>query len=645
MAWAGLRPTWARLLHSLIWSTTCCELVAPNPATSAGLFAWPADVDGRSMGNHRVRFNVAAEEARGDAVRLHVLWRRSDRHTDTAVHTVRLGAYGEQAVTQAVVVSSTAEALDLVLQPDARGGSYAAYYLPYYYAQPEGYHYNVTYEPARCTADEAWMRNHALLPTQLPSGRWRREIPLVAANQTWLDARSDFDAFTEMEQTASSAEVADLLARYPIKRLLAWPEPRNKSRHIRLLDQLPWHWTVVPPFSAFTATVQPGEFFVFQVGVWAARCSLTDIQVTFPTMRLMCGRNNSGKGDKELANDEVGASIQANAWRCFNTGGVSSSGRPFLRQLNANHSTVQALWLGVEIPTSLSELVRSSDSCHLTGELVVSSEEAHGEKIPVKLGISSASPPADFGDSDLTRMSRTRWLDDSVGISDTVVSPLTPIVVDRQLRTLHILRRTVTLSSTGLPSGISSFGSAVLSRPVALDLTVVGDGGGHQMRPQWDAVSFAFTSVGNATVRWRAVSRAMLTDNHTLLLLAVNGTLSFEGYIDLDFTLEAACNASCKVAAVAFAAAGPVIHISNAVLTVAQTPSMSKYFMGLGQQGSTSQALMEKWGNVGWKWARHAFENTLWVGGVDGGLRTRLKGLTDSWIAPWAKVDSFPAFW
>ena len=70
----------------------------------------------------------------------------------------------------------------------------------------------------------------------------------------------------------------------------------------------------------------------------------------------------------------------------------------------------------------------------------------------------AGEPIADSGTGEAWRLARLKWLDSTVGESETVVThPFTPIRVDEAARTLDILGRRITLGPNGIPAQFTSY--------------------------------------------------------------------------------------------------------------------------------------------------------------------------------------------
>ncbi len=348
--------------------------------------SWPED----GNGNHRAVLRVTEK---ADAVLAHIEWRRTDRDPQTKdlrIYDLTTG----QRVTNVVPASLTREAGDVVFQPPTAPGDYAVYYLPY--TAPQGnFDSPGEYYPPTDTADAAWRERNALTPQALPAGAWRK---LPQAQLVRIEARTDFDRLDPMEVTATPDEVTGLLSRFPDATYLAFPEDRKFQ--IALLDDLPLRWITSGPSDTFAGEAQPGEYYCFQIGVWAARRTIPRLALDIPDLRT-----------------DKGSAIPRGQITCFNLGGSDWLGRPIKKILRVDQGRVQPLWVGLQVP-------RDAAGTY-TGTFTLRPEGA--EARPVRVSIRVAGPVlADGGVSDLWRLSRLRWLNSTLGLDDGIVPPFTP---------------------------------------------------------------------------------------------------------------------------------------------------------------------------------------------------------------------------
>jgi hypothetical protein len=83
---------------------------------------------------------------------------------------------------------------------------------------------------------------------------------------------------------------------------------------------------------SFELEARPGEYFVYQIGVWAANSDANDLKIMFSDLK--------SKSGKTIASKQVS---------CFNAGGSNYLGKPFSKKINIGNGKVQALWIGVDL--------------------------------------------------------------------------------------------------------------------------------------------------------------------------------------------------------------------------------------------------------------------------------------------------------
>jgi len=103
---------------------------------------------------------------------------------------------------------------------------------------------------------------------------WRK---LPEAKLDGFEAISEFDKPTDMEFAASPDEVARLLGPKPPPYLVF---PDDREHPIRMTDDPPLRWVETGPSRTFEGTALRGEFYAFQLGVFANQ-ALEDVRVSF----------------------------------------------------------------------------------------------------------------------------------------------------------------------------------------------------------------------------------------------------------------------------------------------------------------------------------------------------------------------------
>ncbi len=549
---------------------------AAAPATEGaaryGVGQWPEP----GRGNHRALVRV---EKPTDAVRVHIPWRRRDPHPERkAVHV--FPADGRQPIRNAAVLRSSNLSGDLVFQPSSGPGLYEVYFLPFRPPPGSGvFGDGGRYDAPETTADPAWLQRHGLAGDGAESAEWRN---LPEATVVEIQARGDFHRMDPMEVIADAAEVQSLLDRFPGRPILLFPEGRR--RPVKMFETIPHSWAVQGPQSGFSGEARPGEFYVFQVGVWTCRRAVTGLDVRFGPLH--------GPG---------GSGIPAAAFRCFNLGGVDFRGRPFRKKFTLARRRVRALWIGVQVPAD----ARGTYS----GRLVVAPEDMDPIPLDVRLDVSD-SPLADAGDGDLWRMARLRWLDSTLGIDDEdVPPPYTALEVDGN--TVGCLGRTVRFGLRGLPKEITSFGKAVLAGPVAFRIeTGRGEVKIQSLRARWTKKSPA------------AVEREVRTASPELDV-TTRVRMEFDGCLLYRVALEARRDTVLR----------------DVRLEVPVNRDIAEYMMGMNRRGGYRP---ERWE---WKWNIERADNMVWLGNADAGLQLKLAGDKDVWEARDLRVGGLPASW
>lgn len=405
-----------------------------------------------------------------------------------------------------------------------------------------------------------------------------RDATAVVDENVLKETRLEGKAATlpsEMSVYASPDAVRAFLSRFPGKTYLTFPETREHS--IRLLDGIPQVWTQreTKDLTAFAGTAQPGEYYVFQIGVFAARQAIENLKVSF----------------SDLTGPTV---IPKSALTCFNLEGIDHKGRAFGKMIDVAKGRVQPLWLGVSIPAE----ARGP----YTGRLAITGANAPQTEIDLALNV-TGPVPAHQGVDDAHRLARLSWLNSTIAHDDEVARGYRPVT--RKGRTFEILGRQVRLARDGLPAAISSFfgpnnqtlieeGQSILGARFRFVIET-SEGKTLRLRPK----EIRFTKEVSSTLAWAVKS----TSDEVELLLEAHA--EFDGFLAYTLKLNPLKD----------------LQVKDIRLEIPLTPSMSKYMMGMGQTGGLRP---DTWN---WKWnVQKKSQDAVWLGGVNGGLRLKLKG-------------------
>ncbi len=544
-----MRRTTARSCTRALMLATCVLLGGSAVTAQSVPYSVPAEPWPEALGNHRAVIQVADA---GDAVRAHLEWRRRDRDPETKRVLVTTAA--DEAIPNAVALNVTRIAADIVFQPTAGPGEYHVYYLPYTVQAMWGGYYGDYLKPED-TADAAWRAR-----VGLDGDAW---AGLPAAEVTAFQARTEFNRFDPMEIVATDEEVAALRDRRPDRDYLIFPEPA--SRPIWMFDDLPVSWTDRGPSDALQAEASRGQFLVFQLGVWAARKGLENVDVRFSDLR-----------------GPDGATIPAERFRCFNLGGTEWTGEPLVKTVSVPEGGVGSLWCGVDVPTD----ARPGD---YAATVTVAPANAAETTVQVLLDVDEAVV-TDHGESDIRSFARLRWLDSTIAQDDSLVAPYTPMIVEGQ--TVGCLGRDLTVGPNGLPESIRAGDIELLDAPAALAVT------GAEGAAEWSWSPARFTTRNDGAVEWE------VTGESGSLTMTTRARMEFDGHVTFATDLTASRDT----------------HIDDVALDLPFRAEAVPYLMGIGHDGGKRPATHD------WKWGAEIYQDSFWMGDVHAGVQCELRG-------------------
>ncbi|MEO6445685.1 MAG: glycoside hydrolase domain-containing protein [Gemmatimonadaceae bacterium] len=542
---------------------------APGPQRVArgsiqyGTGSWEPD----SLGNHRA---VVQVDVGGDALFVRIPWRRRGAAPEK-VGLIVMDARTQLRVRNVAAMEINREFGDIVFQPPTAPGTYYVYYLPYTGTFFSNYP-KITYRLPETTADRAWMQRNGLVSAVARFGQYRS---LPAASVVGFDAIDTFSQFTPMEYIASTAELDAIRAKYAWAEYFTFPEDRALS--IRMTDDIPRRWAQAGPFLPFTGSAKRGEFYTFQIGVWAHRMAIDSMRYEASSF--------TRRGGTEV--------IPASAVTAFNLEGVDWSGHRFTRPLRVERGKVQPLWFGVQIPPS-------TVPGTYEGDIALGSSNAKDRVTRVVLQVTPDSV-LNHGDDDPANLSRLRWLNSQLASDDGIVPPYIPMTVSGT--TVQVLGRSLTFGADGLPTAIRSFftpgntsiGTAardVLASPVRL---VVRDSAGRELA--WSGPDATVTRRAPGAVAWEA------SRTSGPLSLRLQAQIEFEGTTEFTVTLRASQATTADVR-----------------LEIPMKADAARYMMGLGQKGGVRPDSFH------WQWdVEKKNQDAAWLGDVNAGLQFTLR--------------------
>ena len=446
------------------------------------------------------------------------------------------------------------------------------YYLPHatrhatYDAREDAF--GTTYEHQRQQYDVAWWTAHVHTRGNLDALPW--------AHAFEIQARTPADLFDAMDRPAMARETDTFLppsppAAPPSASWLFFPEDRRYP--YKLTCELPERWGLYGPSSSLQLSTRPGEFHVWQVGVYAHAAALRVLDCS------LAHASYDGAASPSLAKDL--------SFRCFNLKGIDHRGQPLAKTVAVEQNCVRSLWFGVQVPLAVPDGAggerewrregnATSDEMSLQLRLRLQSEGGAPqiETITVRFRV-RGQPVYDYGDSQRWRLSRLRWLDSTLARGDAasradqprLPSPFVPLAHGREgSRGLSVrsLMARVLIGKDGLPAELSAGDGALhplLRQPLAFD---VDSGLENTSRVSWSHEEpAAFTHTGEDVVRWKA----SMTSSDRQLKLSVHGEYWFDGQALFHVDLKAL----------------RLTGVSDATLRL--ETAAARYMMGFGKAG------------------------------------------------------------
>jgi len=570
--------------------------------TKVGVGSWDTE---SGLGNHRAVVRVpalssprtgtpargvikpgkAAASALPAVVQVRIPWRRRDLNPEKKNVIVVDAASGER-VKNVLPLAVTREFGFLLFEPKTVPGDYFIYYMPYKSEGRKNYP-NVKYDLPVATEDPVWMEaaRSFLLRDEYAMG----QVPLSdvpRAEVMELQSADEFSAFTPMERIATAAETKARLAMHPGAPYLVFPEDRRLS--IRMTDDLPYRWAAEGPGGTIHGEAARGEYFTFQIGVWATLYPFADLEVKFSDLvRSEAKTDGSTPGEPVV--------IPAKQITCFNKGGTGWDGSPFKKAVSVDQEKVQALWCGVQVPRTIPPGL-------FRGTVTITPEMLPKTILAVELNVTGETLE-DAGDGDPYRMTRLRWIDSTLDQDDGIVPPYTALTVDHF--TIGCLGRSLTIGHDGFPARIQSFFAPEMTRLQAKPVSVTAapirlriiDKENTELAWNPSMTGPRLAQRGPGAVVWEA-------DNcNGDFLMRIEARMEFDGFVDYKVAVTARRD----------------ISVSDIRLEVPWAPESAKYMMGLGIKGGLRPETFD------WAWDQKKNQDALWLGTVNAGMQVALR--------------------
>ncbi|MDR2916566.1 MAG: DUF6067 family protein [Tannerella sp.] len=391
---------------------------------------------------------------------------------------------------------------------------------------------------------------------------------------------------SEMRKAASPDALEKLIGENPVAGYFCFTEDRMYD--IRLKDAIPARWIERPVASRteFKGECRPGEFYTWQIGLFSPYQDLNQLSIVFSDLK-----------------NENGNRIPASALRCFNLEGIDTEGKPFKKMVDISKGSVQALWIGMDVPVAATGLYK--------GKVLVKAMDA--EPVQVDCSIEVAGPPIEnHGDNDGWRKTRLQWLDSGIGNAEEPTAPY--ISVKEQKKRISWLGGTLEIARSGLPQMITTnydannrLDASVANKILAGEMIFIIEtsAGEEVLKPGAVYVN----KRTNASVDWTATQKSRNIE------VTCSASFGFDGLADFKIRVKSLND----------------MQIEDIRLEVPYTEYASKYMMGLGHKGG-----LRKDSIVDWQWNIDKHQDKIWMGNINAGLNFCFKD--ENYVRPLVNI-------
>ncbi len=510
-----------------------------------------------SLGNHRA---VVKAPIGQDAVLLQIPWRRRDTERK---QVIIVNAETGVKVKNLWIRESNLEFGDIIFKPEGTSESYYAYYFPF--ETTGGYYPTVTYLKPENSGDADWLEKMRTLDADGIENLPKAEVSSI-------QSINEFNSFFPMEIVAGGKEVASFISKNPQAYYLF---PEYRTNPTKMTKYLPRHWVSRELKNGISDDVKRGEFYVFQIAVYAATSDLKNLSLEYTD--LHSGGNKISKGE----------------FQCINIDGVDLTGNSFTKNVDVQKEKIQPLWIGLNV----AEATKSGD---YTGMVIVKPEGQEPDTIHLDFNVTNEIIK-DYGDDAPQNMSRLRWFNSTVGSEDDfIISPFLPVTFED--KTLNILGRDIELDASGLPSKINSYfkeemtgikddQEPVLSAPVRFEIIQ------NDQIVVWASDNFDIKKATQGRAEWSVANES------TDFYMNVEGILEYDGMLNYRLSIVAKND----------------IQVQDMKLTVPLSVDAAKYMLGLGFKGTSRPE------EIDWKWDVTNHHEGIWLGNVNKGLQYVLR--------------------
>lgn len=505
---------------------------------------WVADM----FGNHRAVIKLDKLDSKATLADLP--WRRADLRPDEKKILV-VDAHTGEEVKNVIVRELTSERGRILFEP-TNSQEYYIYYLPYRFRRNwddarYGKPWN-DYLPPLYEADESWKASLSEDITTFPKAKVLR-----------FESRTRFDYLTAMGVVATQEETNAMKEKYPENPVVF---TEDRAFPIKLDYSLPVKWIKQGASDNFSGTALRNEYYVWQIGIWAAHQHVQNIKLKFSDLT---------NGNSIIASNEI---------TCFNQEGVNWDGKEINFNIDVAKNNIQALWCGVQIP-------ENAQTGKYSGTVTLTADGISPRTINVDIHVEN-KVLADKGDGELWRHARLRWLNSRIGEDNLPVEPYNAMsVVDNEVIATG---KHLQVEKNGLPKSILINEQEVLSSPISFIVVT------EQREIIFNADNLKITKEADGFVRWESSS----TQEEVNFICSAY--MEYDGYIR--YNLKVSSNKS--------------IPVKDIRLVTEYSPYVSEYFMGVGFKGGYCPSQHH------WDWKGPW--DSYWMGNAKAGMHVEYRG-------------------
>ena len=509
---------------------------------------WIAD----GQGNHRAVVSVKTL-TKQKAVVVNLPWRRPDLRPESK-KVIVVNAESNREIKNVMITQFSSESAVIIFEPDKAEALYYIYYLPYRFRKG--------WDDARY--GEPW--NDYLPPVYDADIEWLDSLPKDKSSLTFarllrFESRTKFDFFTPMGSIATDREMNLLKHRHKQNPLIF---TEDRAFPIRLTHQIPVRWVKNGISDFFKGEAMRNEYYVWQIGLWAAHGTLEGVSVRF----------------SDLVHTEKNVRISKEEITCFNQEGVDWNGKSVKFIVNVPKGKVQALWCGVQVPENILP-------GKYKGTAVLTASGIIPREIKIEINVNQEILN-DKGDGDLWRHARLRWLNSRIGENNLPVYPYKTMSVSKNK--IIATDKSVLINESGFLKSIQLNGKEVLSEPLKFSVEV------DNQIIEFDARNLIIQQNDDGLVSWKSSVSKQGISFHS------SACMEYDGYIRYNFKVSSSVP----------------IKVKNIKFTTHYTPYASLYFMGAGFKGGFRPH------SHSWYW--QGPWDSYWMGNDKAGLHVEFRG-------------------